>query len=312
VSWTCKNVGTFGCASPLSFDTGGAECPFVAAIDMSTGACSWARVYDADDAIFFEIPIAVTSSGGITLAAAYRGPAPQGSNLPDSPLPGEAQDRTYLLRLDPSNGDIIQAAAFSPPYVGSFMGDVRPTPRIKSMIAVDDTVYAAGSFYGTMAMPDHPIYPLSFTRDSGDGEDAFVLELDPKVLGVKWVEPIRSVGYSNATSLAVHGADLIVAGTMDGPAYSDQVTNEPDLCTENSSICPYLLRMGREDRKRHWFREWVAPQPNTFWRGNLNVAVGPDGVALATHIYGPIDFGSGLLEPTSDSDIAVAKLPPLP
>lgn len=313
VSGTVQYIGTFACASSMSFDTAGAFYPFVAAIEMSTGNCVWGRVYEGDNHFTEDVPIAVTKSGGITLASVYRGTAPQGSKLPDTVQPGDAQDRTYMLRLDPANGDIIHAMFFPPPNVGTFMGTVFPNPWIERMISIDDTVYAAGKFYATIGLPEDPVYPFSLSTDLGDNGNALVMEVDPKVLGVRWAERIRGTRYSpEALSLAAFGDELMVGGASLGAVYPDPAANEATLCTdEDNSYCFFVFGMGRTDRTRRWFRQWVMFRESQ-WTSNFQIAAGPDGLALTAQVIQPLDLGTGQLEPKGERDIVVAKLPMLP
>lgn len=313
VSGTVRYVGTFACASSMSFDTNGAYYPFVAAIDMSTGDCAWGRVYEGSNRHTLDIPIAVTKIGGITLASFYRGPAPQGSKLPNAPMPGEGPDRAYLMRLDPANGDIIRAVAFPPPFIGTFMGEVSPNLWINRLVAMNDVVYAAGKFTGTISFPDDPVYPFSLSAAVGDDGNAFVMELDPKVLGVRWAERIRGTRYSpEALSLAVLADDIFVAGTAAATEYQNPNIDEPALCAYGSfSHCFFLLRMSRTDHTWRWFREWHIDYDKALYP-NFQIAVGQDGVSIAAEIVPPVDMGTGLLDAKGERDIVVAKLPPLP
>jgi len=193
------------------------------------------------------------------------------------------------------------------------MGDVFPNPWINELVSVGDAVYAAGKFYGTISLPDDTIYKFSASTDLGDNGNGIVMEVDPKVLGVRWAERIRGTRYSpEVMSLAVLGDDLIVAGEAFSTEYVTPGRDEVTLCRgESLGYCLFLLRMSRTDRTRRWFREWRMAMDHP-WYGSFQIAAGPDGLALAAEIVPPVDMGTGQLDAKGEEDIVVAKLPPLP
>lgn len=163
---------------------------------------------------------------------------------------------------------------------------------------LQDNTIVIGSFSGSIDFGGGPL-------DSIDGDDLFVLKLDPN--GGHLASARFSVGFSNAAGVDVACSSDPQGNVVIASSFVDAVDVGTPLTTPSGQIDVFAAKLSPA-LVPLWSKQFGSPSAD---QRNADVSADTSGnIVLAGTFEGDIDFGGGPLT-TSSSDAYVVKLNPL-